>query len=115
MSGSGAVADVVNNVIYSPIWDYVISFSDRWVPVRANVVGNYKIAGKSEIDDHLVHLFPDGGKGFSIFLAGNIDETYHPDDTTAEDQVIEESMRGFTVSAPFGVAGVRASFSVAGI
>ena len=109
MSGSGPVADVVNNVIYSPIWDYVISFSDRWVPVRANVVGNYKIAGKSEIDDHLVHLFPDGGKGFSIFLSGNVDERYRPDDTTAEDQVIEEDMRGFTVAAPFGVAGVRAS------
>ena len=99
----------MNNVIYSPIWEYVISFSDRWAPVRANVVGNYKIAGKNAIDDHLVHLFPDGGRGFSIFLSGNVDEPYHVDDTTAEDQAIEEGMRGFTLSAPIGAAGVRAS------
>ena len=67
---------MVNNVIYSPIWDYVISFSDRWAPVRANVVGNYKIEGKKrQSTTTSFTCFPDGGKGFSIFLSGNVDET----------------------------------------
>jgi pectate lyase len=103
----GSVISVVNNVIYSPVWDYVISFSDRWVPVQANVAGNYKIAGKKEKDDRLVHLFAEGGKGFSIFLADNIDETYRPDAWAAEDQAIDEEMRGFVVSEPFEAAGIR--------
>ncbi|WP_245525534.1 pectate lyase [Mesorhizobium sp. M00.F.Ca.ET.216.01.1.1] len=109
MSGPGAVADVVNNVLYSPIWGYVISFSDRWAAVRANVVANYKIDGEKEkeMDDHLVHLFAEGGKGFSIFLAENVDEPYRPDTAAAEDQVIEENMRDFTASQPFAVASVR--------
>ena len=107
MSEPGAVADVVNNVLYSPVWDYVISFSDRWTPVRANVVGNYKIEGKKEKDDHLVHLFADGGKGFSIFIAENIDETYYPEATAAEGEWIDESMRGFMVSEPFAAASIR--------
>ena len=101
MSGPGAVADVVNNVLYSPIWDYAISFSDRWAQVRANVVGNYKIGGKDEKDDHLVHLFADGGKGFSVFLAENVDETHGQD--------IEDGMGRFTALTPFNAASVRAS------
>lgn len=43
----GAVADVVNNVFFSPKWQYVLSFGDEWARIQANVVGNYKIAGKS--------------------------------------------------------------------
>ncbi|WP_137392190.1 pectate lyase family protein [Rhodoligotrophos defluvii] len=108
MEGRGVTADVVNNVLYSPVWDYVISFSDRAAKIRANVVGNYKIAGAKEKDDHLVHLFDEGGKGYAIHLAGNIDETYRPDDGMAEDLVVAEEQRGAVVSAPFDVAHVRA-------
>lgn len=104
-----ALADVVNNVLYSPVWDYVISFGDRWTKVRANVVGNYKIKGKREIDDHMVHLFAEGDHGFSVYLADNYDETYRPDDGIADDQVIAEGGRRFVVSTPFEVADVRAS------
>jgi pectate lyase len=109
MSASRAVADVVNNVLYAQTSDFGISFSDRWAPVRANVVGNYKVEGKKELDDHLVHLFPVGGKGFSIFLDGNVDEPYHPDGTAPEDQATEEGMRNFAASTPFGVPSVRTS------
>jgi hypothetical protein len=72
----GAVGDFVNNVLYSPEWQYVISFSDEWAQVQANVVGNYKLAGKKARDDRLVHLFHESGRGFSIYAADNFDETY---------------------------------------
>ncbi|BCP53920.1 pectate lyase [Kaistia sp. 32K] len=109
MRDPGGVADVVNNVLYSPIWDYVISFSDRWTRVRANVIGNYKIAGRSEKDDHLVYLFRQGDHGFSLFLSDNLDETYRPDESVGDDQVIAEEWRNYLVSSPFDVANVRAS------
>jgi hypothetical protein len=107
----GVSADVVNNVLYSPVWDYVVSFSDRWGKVRANVVGNYKIEGRKEPgkDDHLVHLFPQGNNGFSIYVADNFDETYRSDAGDAEDLVIAEIWRDYLVPVPFAVANVQAS------
>ncbi|MCT7376935.1 pectate lyase [Chelativorans salis] len=108
LSDPGAVADVVNNILYSPKWLYVISFSDRWAAVRANVVGNYKIAGSNEQDDHLVHLFEEGDGEFALHLQGNIDETYRPDTSMPEDRVIDEDMRRFVVSNPFPTEYVRA-------
>ena len=80
----GAVSDVVNNVLYSPEWVYVSSFGDEWSKVQANIVGNYKIAGAEVSSDRLVHLFKESGRGFSIYAADNVDETYMPD--AAEDQ-----------------------------
>jgi pectate lyase len=74
-----AVADVVNNVLYSPLWQYVISFGDKWTQTRANVVGNFKIAGENLKNDRLLQFFEEGGHGFSIFLQDNLDETYMPD------------------------------------
>ena len=108
-SAPSMAADVVNNVLYSPVWDYVIGFSDRWAPVRANVVGNYKIEGKRTIADHLVYAFEEGGHGFSFYLADNIDETYRADDTIADDEVIAEEMRRSVTSTPIEVAEVRAA------
>jgi pectate lyase len=109
LSAKGSSADVVNNVLYSPVWDYVISFSDRWTKVRANVVGNYKLKGKKEKDDHLVHLFPEGDHGFAIFVADNFDETYRPAAGIADDEVIAEEWRRFLVPAQIDVANVQAS------
>ena len=34
-----------------------MTFGDKWSATRANVVGNYKIGGKNDMNDHLVHLF----------------------------------------------------------
>ena len=115
MAVPSAVADVVNNVLYSPVWDYVISFSDRLAPVQANVVGNYKIEGKVEkdMDDRLVHLFEEGDKGFSIFLADNIDETYRPDADVAEDEALEERVRRFVVSDRVDAPSVRTTSALA--
>ena len=47
-SDPDAVTNIVNNVFYSPRWEYVVSFGDEWSASRANVVGNYKIAGENE-------------------------------------------------------------------
>jgi pectate lyase len=105
----GVAADVVNNVLYSPVWLYVISFSDRWTKVRANVVGNYKIAGKREADDRLIHLFKQGDHGFAIYAHDNYDETYQPDPATGDDQVVVEESRRFLVREPFEVARVQTS------
>jgi pectate lyase len=69
----------VNNVLYSPLWQYVISFGDKWTQTRANVVGNFKIAGENLKNDRLLQFFEEGGHGFSIFLQDNLDETYMPD------------------------------------
>ncbi|WP_342644267.1 pectate lyase [Rhodoligotrophos ferricapiens] len=109
MAHRRAKVDVVNNVLYSPIWDYVISFSDRWAKVRANVVGNYKIAGAKEKDDRLVHLFEDGKNGHEIYLADNYDETYRPDEDLPDELVIAEANRSTVVAEPFEVADVRAT------
>lgn len=108
-SGHDDIEDVVNNVLYSPVWDYVISFSDRWGPVRANVVGNYKITGVDQDDDRLVHLFNDGGHGFSIFLRDNFDEKYIPDETVAVDEALEEKMRRFVVPTAFATPSIQTS------
>ncbi len=103
------VISVTNNLLYSPVWDYVISFSDRWAPVRANVVGNYKIEGKKEKSDRLVHLFEEGGKGFSIFLAENIDETYRPDASENETEALEGTFRKYAVAEPFKTPRIQST------
>jgi hypothetical protein len=100
------ISDVVNNVLYSPAWDYVMSFSDRWIQVKANVVGNYKIAGKNDKSDRLVHLFKEGDNGFSIFLAGNIDETYRATENMDEAEAMEEGFRKYVSEKPFKVPSV---------
>lgn len=86
-----AVADVVNNVLYSPEWEYVVSFGDEWSAVRANMVGNYKIAGTSIDSDRLVHLFKESGRGLSIYAADNFDETYMPGPDSDPREALESS------------------------
>ncbi|WP_265518353.1 pectate lyase [Nitratireductor luteus] len=109
MSEPGAVAEVVNNVLYSPVWQYAIGLSDRLAPVQANVIGNYKIAGTRKIEDHLLHLFEEGDGEFAVHVSGNIDETYRLEAGMAEDLVLDEDLRGYVVSRPFTTPGVRAS------
>ncbi|WP_246737302.1 pectate lyase [Nordella sp. HKS 07] len=93
-----SVADVVNNVMYSPEWQYVVSFGDEWVHMRANVVGNYKLAGVNEKNDHLVAVFEESGLGFSIFLQGNFDGSYRPDAAGPEDLVMAPEQRKYIVT-----------------
>lgn len=38
MAEPGAVADVVNNVLFSPQWQYVITLGDEWTKINANIV-----------------------------------------------------------------------------
>lgn len=108
-SDPDAVASVVNNVLYSPRWEYVVSFGDEWSATRANVVGNYKIKGKNEVDDHLVHLFAESGKGHAIYLKDNYDEPYRTEPAQDENLVVAEDQRRFIVETPFDAPAIRTS------
>ena len=108
MQNPGSVADVVNNVMYSPRWQYVVSFGDRWTHSNANVVGNYKIAGKNLVDDHLVYLFEEGGRfGHSIFLKDNYDQPYRTDPARPDRLVIAPEYSHYLVEKPFDAPAVR--------
>jgi pectate lyase len=99
----GGVAEVVNNVHYSPVWKHVISLSNRWTTVRANIIGNYKVSGPEARDAHLVHLFDDAGNGFEIHLSGNYDEDFRQDAAMPEDRVVALEWRKSVVPAPLPV------------
>jgi pectate lyase len=107
MAVPGAVADVVNNVLFSPQWQYVITLGDEWTKINANIVGNYKVAGKKITSDRLVHLMPESGKGFSVYLSDNVDETYRTDEHQREDAALEPQFRRYIVAEPFTVPAVR--------
>ncbi|PDT46704.1 pectate lyase [Sinorhizobium fredii] len=109
----GAVADVVNNVFFSPVWQYVVSFGDEWAHIHANVIGNYKIAGKKLRNDHLVHLFIESGLGHSIYVKDNYDEPYRTEPTQDDSFVLAEDQRRFIVPAPFDVPTIRTSSPMA--
>ncbi|WP_274628682.1 pectate lyase [Arvimicrobium flavum] len=99
----GSSVSIVNNVLYSPVWQYAISFGDSWTVVRANVVGNYKVEGETEKngDSRLVHLFNERDRGFSVFLDGNLDETHRPELGIPEEEAIQADMREFLAPAAF--------------
>jgi hypothetical protein len=109
MKNSGAIADVVNNVMFSPAWQYVVSFGDEWTHIQANVVGNYKIAGKKLRNDHLVQLFIESGLGHSIYVKDNYDEPYRTEPGQDDGLVLAEDQRRFVVAKPFDVPMVGAS------
>ena len=97
---SGSTTDIVNNVFYSPLWDYVISFGDNLTTVRANIIGNYKIAGRRGVNDRLVHLFEEGNKGFQLYIARNFDETYALGDSVPQVEALLPDKRHFATSEP---------------
>jgi hypothetical protein len=103
----GSVADVVNNVFYSPAWQYVVSFGDKWATVYANVVGNFKTAGENLKNDRMVQLFEESGKGFAIFLRDNLDESYMPDTKTDVREALAPAQRQYAVVKRFDVPEVR--------
>lgn len=109
MKSPGAVADIVNNVFYSPEWQYVVSFGDEWSRIRANVIGNYKIGGKNIRDDHTVHIFEESGLGHSIYVADNYDEPYRTNGGQADGLVIAEEQRAVVASARFDAPLIRTS------
>ena len=108
-SDPDSVTSIVNNVFYSPIWEYVVTFGDEWSASRANVVGNYKIAGENDVDDHMVHLFNESRKGHSIYLKDNYDEPYRTDAGQDENLVVAEDQRQFIVATPFDAPAIQTS------
>lgn len=102
-----AVADVVNNVLYSPEWLYVISFGDEWSAVRANIVGNYKIAGANGASDRLVHLFKEFGRGFSVYLQDNFDETHMPAANSDAREALDPADWSLVSASRFDAPAVR--------
>lgn len=105
----GAVADVVNNVFFSPVWQYVVSFGDEWARTQANVVGNYKIAGRKNNDAHTVHVFDESGLGHSIYLKDNYDEPYRTKAQQPDALVIAAEQRKIITSTRFDSPAVRTS------
>ena len=99
---AGSTIDIVNNVFYSPVWDYVISFDSRWAPVRANILGNYKIAGAKVEDDRLVHLFEAGGLGFQLLILENYDETYDLARSAPQIEALAPGLEQYVTSEPQG-------------
>ena len=95
---AGSLADVVNNVMYSPTWQYVLSFGDEWTHINANVVGNYKIRGSKKVDDHLVHIFNESGAGLSIYAKDNYDDPYRTSATQADNLIVDASEYGKLVT-----------------
>lgn len=82
--------NVVNNVLYSPRWQYVISFAAELTDIQANVIGNYKIAGERIDDDRLVNIFQDfeNPGDVDLYLEGNFDETYIPNSSMDQRQAL---------------------------
>ncbi|OAP39799.1 pectate lyase [Sinorhizobium glycinis] len=109
MKHPGAIADVVNNVFYSPQWDYVVSFGDEWTRIQANVVGNYKIKGEKLHDDHMVHLFEESGLGHQIYVKDNYDEPYRTEAGQDDGLIIAGEQRHFVSAKPFDAPPIRTS------
>jgi pectate lyase len=107
MSKRDSMADVINNVMYSPAWEYVVSFGDEWTHIKANVIGNYKMHGENLKNDHLVHLFEESGHGHSIYLENNYDEPHRTDASRPNDAVLAPEHRKYAVSARFPTPAVR--------
>jgi hypothetical protein len=102
-----SVADVVNNVMFSRQWQYVVSFDDRETHIRANVVGNYKTKGKVIDSDYLIHPFVENRHGYSLFVKDNFDETYRTNPTEPDDVVLAPQHRDLVVATPFPAPPVR--------
>lgn len=107
MAEPGAIADVVNNVLFSPVWQYVITLGDEWAKINANIVGNYKLAGRKRISDRLVYVMEESGKGFSIYLRNNYDETYRTSPLQPETAVLPPRFRHYVTTQPFAAPAVR--------
>lgn len=107
MAERGAVADVVNNVLFSPVWQYVITLGDEWTKINANIVGNYKIAGRKKTSDRLVYIMEESGKGFSVYLEDNYDETYRTDPLQPEYAVMPPRFRRYITTEPFTAPPIR--------
>jgi pectate lyase len=107
MAEPGAVVDIVNNVLFSPLWQYVITLGDEWTKINANIVGNYKIAGKKRTSDRLVYILEESGKGFSVYLRDNYDETYRTDPLQPEAAVLPPKLRHYVTTEPFVAPSVR--------
>ena len=97
-----STVDIINNVLYSPRWVYVISLEDRWTKVRANIIGNFKVAGDPGDDDRLIHLFERGKQGFQVNVEDNFDETYDLGDDAPQYEALLPDMRAFVTSEPIG-------------
>lgn len=108
-SDPDAVTSIVNNVFYSPKWEYVVTFGDEWSATRANVVGNYKISGEKDLDDHMVHLFDESGKGHSIYVKDNYDEPYRTASSQDDALILSEDQRESVVAEPFDAPAIRTS------
>ena len=103
----GTTAEVVNNLMYSPQWQYVVSLVNKRSKVAVNIIGNFKLSGEDIASDRLVHLF-DHGNGFEIYLRDNLDEDNRQTSDLPEDLALAPENRDYVVSEPVAPPLVRA-------
>ncbi|WP_217353810.1 hypothetical protein [Ruegeria arenilitoris] len=96
----GTTIEIVNNLMYSPRWQYVVALDNHWVEVAANIIGNLKLTGKNIASDQLVHLFDGGEHGYRLFLKDNIDEDNRADSSLPEELVLAPEHREYVVDTP---------------
>ncbi|WP_211198724.1 hypothetical protein [Ruegeria haliotis] len=96
----GTTTEIVNNLMYSPQWQYVVSLMNNRGKVAANIIGNLKLTGKDIASDRLVHLFDYGEFGFEIYLRDNLDEDNRETSDLPEDLVLAPENRNYVVSEP---------------
>lgn len=105
----GTTMEVVNNVLYSPQWEYIVALDNGWVSVDGNVIGNVKFSGENLATDHLIHFFDNVKEnGFKIYLKDNWDEDYRTSDDLPEDLVVAPEHRKFITETPVLEPLVRA-------
>nr|WP_105432690.1 MULTISPECIES: pectate lyase [Neorhizobium] len=109
METRGAIADIVNNVFFSPVWQYVVSFGDEWTRIQANIVGNYKIGRAKGKEAYTVHVFEESGAGFSIYVKDNYDEPHRTTDGQNDGLILAENHRRFISTVPFSAPPIRTS------
>lgn len=96
----GTTIEVVNNLLYSPRWQYVVALDNRWTEVAANIIGNFKLTGKTIDSDQLVHLFDNKKNGYRLFLQDNIDEDNRATEDLPEEYVLAYEHREYAVDTP---------------
>ncbi|WP_217358170.1 hypothetical protein [Ruegeria arenilitoris] len=96
----GTTTEIVNNLMYSPIWQYVVSLDNRWTELDANIIGNLKLSGESIDSNLLVHLFDGFKNGYRLYLRDNLDEDNRNSLDLPEELVLAPEHRVYVVDEP---------------
>lgn len=96
----GTTTEIVNNLMYSPIWQYVVTLDNRWTELSANIIGNLKLSGESIDSNRLVHLFDSYQNGYRLYLSDNLDEDNRNSTDLPEELILAPEHRVYVVDQP---------------